>query len=124
VNVTEEPPTAEVSTAHYDDGSIACSAEGVVIRRYSAFLRPKRIPYGEIRKATKVELRGVSFGRWRIWGSTDLRHWFNLDWHRPRKRVGLVLDLGGHTMPVITPDDPDEVVAVLRRQGVEVSVTR
>lgn len=114
-------PTADTSTADYDDGLIACSGTGLVIRRYGAFLRPKRIPYADIRKVTKVELGGMSFGRWRLWGSNDLRHWFNLDWHRPKKRVGLVLDLGRRALPVITPDDPEWVVAVLRRQGIEVS---
>jgi hypothetical protein len=53
--------------------------------------------------------------------ATDLRHWFNLDWHRPKKHVGLVLDLGKRTKPVITPDDPQRVVAVLCAHGVEVA---
>lgn len=72
--------------------------------------------------ATQAENgHGVSFSKWRIWGSTDLRHWFNLDWHWPNKKVGLVLDLGKHMKPVITPDDPQRVVAVLRQHGVEVA---
>jgi hypothetical protein len=61
------------------------------------------------------------FGNWRLWGSTDLRHWFNLDRRRPRKHVGLVLDLGERTKPVITPDDPQRVIAVLRAHGVSVT---
>ena len=107
----------------YDDGLIACTDDGLVIRRYGTFLRPKRIPYAEIRSVRQVELGGFSYGKWRIWGSTDLRHWFNFDRHRPSKKVGLVLDVGKHTFPVITPDDPQLVVAVLRRHGVKVAGT-
>jgi hypothetical protein len=105
----------------YDDGLIACSDAGLVIRRYGAFLRPKKVAYADIRGVTQVGLSGLSFGRWRIWGSTDLRHWFNFDWHRPKKHVGLVLDLGKPVEPVITPDDPQRVVAVLREHGVDVT---
>jgi hypothetical protein len=35
--------------------------------------------------------------------------------------VGLVLDLGQGMTPVITPDDPQRVIAVLRAHGVEVA---
>jgi hypothetical protein len=105
----------------YDDGLIACSADGLTIRRYDLFLRPKTIRYAEIRRATQVDLRGFRFGRWRLWGSSDLRHWFNFDRTRPRKRVGLVLELGARTKPVLTPDDPPRVVAVLRSHDVAVT---
>lgn len=105
----------------YDDGLVGCSDAGLVIRRYSLFLRPKRVLYAQIRAVRQVELRGFAFGNWRIWGSTDLRHWFNFDWHRPSKHVGLVLDLGKGAIPVITPDDPQRVLAVLRQHGVNVA---
>jgi hypothetical protein len=104
----------------YDDGLIACTDDGVTIRKYGLTLRPKRIPYERIRGARQVELRGFRFGRWRIWGSTDLRHWFNLDWRRPRKHSGLVLDVGERMRPVLTPADPQRVVSVLRSHGVDV----
>jgi hypothetical protein len=42
----------------YDDGLIACSGEGLVIRRYSAFLRPKQVPYAQIRAVKQVGLGG------------------------------------------------------------------
>lgn len=107
--------------SEYDDGLIACADNGLVIRRYDLFLRPRTIPYTEIRDFRQVELRGFRFGNWRLWGSSDLRHWFNLDWHRPRKHVGLVLDLGDGMKPVVTPDDPQHVVEVLRSHGVDVT---
>jgi hypothetical protein len=106
----------------YDDGLIAIDDDGLVIRKYDALLRPKRIRYEEIKAAEEFPLGRVR-GRWRIWGSGDLnlRHWFNLDWHRPHKDVGLVLDLGKRMQPVITPDDPSRAVAALREHGVVVT---
>src|SRR6266511_4399515 len=95
----------------YDDSLIACTDDGLVIRRYGLFLRPKRIPYAQIRAVRQVELGAVR--RWRIWGTTDPRRWFNLDWRRPRKRSALLLDVGKRVKPVITPDDPQRVVAVV-----------
>jgi hypothetical protein len=56
------------------DGSIACSDDGLIIRRYDLLLRPKTVPYTEIRRARQVELHGFRFGNWRLWGSSDLRH--------------------------------------------------
>jgi hypothetical protein len=103
----------------YDDGLICCSDSGLVIRRYDMFLRPRRIAYARIRSVTQVTM-GRS-RRWRIWGSGDLVHWFNFDSKRPNKQVGLVLDMGTRTKPVITPDDPERVVATLRSHGVTVT---
>ena len=102
----------------YDDGLIACASDELVIRRYSLLLGPRRIPYAEIRRVTKVRLRGLQ--KWRIWGG-DVRHWFNFDARRPDKQVALVLDVGKHVKPTITPDDPHHVVDVLRRRGIQVS---
>jgi len=102
----------------YDDGLIACTGDELIIRRYTALLRPRRISYAEIRTVTKRRLRSLQ--KWRIWGSGDLRHWFNFDGHRPSKEVALVLDVGKRVRPAITPDEPERVVAVLRSHGVHV----
>jgi hypothetical protein len=54
-----------------------------------------------------------------VWGTGDFRHWFNLDWNRRYKKVVLILDIGKHIRPVITPDDPNKVAAIIesRRAG-------
>jgi hypothetical protein len=51
--------------------------------------------------------------RWRIWGSGDFVHWWNLDPRRPRKSVALVLDVGKRVKPTITPADPTTVERIL-----------
>jgi hypothetical protein len=60
-----------------------------------------------------VGVNGVR--RWRIWGSGDLRHWWNLDPRRPSKTVALVLDVGRFVRPTITPNDPATVERLLNQ---------
>jgi hypothetical protein len=104
----------------YDDGLIAITDDGLVIREYDVFLRPKRVRYDEIEGVEEFPLGGVR-GKWRIWGSGDFHRWFNLDRRRPSKHIGLALDLGRRWMPVITPDDHTRAVAALREHGVSVT---
>jgi hypothetical protein len=103
----------------YDDGRISCTSSGLVIRMYYPW-GSKRVAYSKIRT---VRLRGMGTwsGQWRIWGSGDFKHWLNLDVSRTRKTSALVIDLGRRVLPVITPDDTDRVVGVLRSHGVQVA---
>lgn len=95
----------------YDDGRVACDEAGLTIRWYYPW-GAKRVPYGRIRSTTAFELSPVR-GQWRLWGSGDLTHWYNLDPGRPRKERGIELDLGGRVRPRITPDDVDAVQRIL-----------
>ena len=102
----------------YDDGRIACSDTGLVIRIYYPW-GAKRIPYERIRSVKRRQM-GTWSGKWRIWGSGDFKHWFNLDARRPRKEWALVIDMGKRVEPVITPDDVDKVISVLRDHAVQI----
>lgn len=98
----------------YDDGKIRCSAHDVTIRNYYLW-GSKRIPFASIRSVQQLPLTGLSaIRRWRLWGSGDFVHWWNLDVKRPGKRVALVLNVGGTVRPTITPDDPAAVERILR----------
>jgi hypothetical protein len=97
----------------YDDGRIACDDHGLLIRRYYPW-GPKRIAYNSIRGVTELRLSGINrVRRWRIWGSGDFVHWWNLDPQRPKKDTALVIDLGRRVRPTITPDDPQAVQQIL-----------
>jgi hypothetical protein len=61
----------------------------------------------------RVEL-GAFSGRARIWGTANPRYWASLDPQRPKKKVGLILDVGRFVRPFITPDDVDAVEALIR----------
>lgn len=99
------------SAALYDDGRIACDEDGIVIGWYYPW-GAKRIPYGAIRSAKLFPLRAIR-GKWRVWGSGDFVHWYNLDGRRPNKQTGIEIDTGGRVRPCITPDDPEAVQAII-----------
>jgi hypothetical protein len=112
---------SDAGTPGYDDGRISCTSAGLVIRMYYPW-GSKRIAYKDIRSVRRREIGALS-GQLRIWGSGDFKHWLNLDPGRMKKRSALDIGLGRRVMPVITPDDTDRVVAVLRAHGVEVTCT-
>ena len=95
----------------YDDGRVACDETGVVLRRYYPW-GSKRIPYTRIRSVTRRPLTGFT-GKWRIWGSGDFVHWWNLDPDRPKKAAAFELHVGGRIVPTMSPDDPDTVERIL-----------
>ena len=101
--------------AEYDDGKVACTGTEILIRWYYFPAGTKRVPYDRIRQA-----RVCPTGRGRIWGTGDFIHWRNLDVKRLHKDTGLVLEIGSWPTPVMTPDNPDEVIAALERHGVTV----
>jgi len=110
----------EVSTAMkqdlYDDGLVQLDADGLTIRRYYFPLgTSKHILYAQIKGVQQLPM-GLWTGKGRLWGSGDLRHWFPLDLRRPWKEKALILDIGTWVRPVITPDDPDQVLALLQER--------
>jgi len=98
----------------YDDGRISCDETSVRIGWYYLW-GAKRIPYTSIQSVEKLPLTGASrMRRWRIWGSGDFVHWWNLDPDRTKKSVALVLHVGRRVRPTITPDEPETVERILR----------
>jgi hypothetical protein len=97
----------------YDDGRIVCDNRGLLIGSYYPW-GAKRIPYASIRGVKELPLTGSSrMRKWRLWGSGDFVHWWNLDPDRPSKELALVIDLGRRVKPTITPDDPHAVPRIL-----------
>jgi len=100
----------------YDDGRVKCAADGVYLRGYYFPWGTKHIPYAAIRAVDRVDI-GLLTGRARIWGTANPRFWANLDPGRPKKSVGLILDIGKSVKPFITPDDPGAAEAVIREHA-------
>jgi hypothetical protein len=100
----------------YDDGRIACDDNGITIRWYYPW-GAKHISYRTIRSFRLYPLRGVR-GKWRIWGSGDFVHWYNLDGNRPNKKTGIQLDIGRRIVPCITPGDVALVSQILHEHTV------
>jgi|HubBroStandDraft_6_1064221.scaffolds.fasta_scaffold119680_1 hypothetical protein len=105
---------ADGNKAAYDDGRIVCDEGGLLIREYYPW-GAKRIPYAALKGVSELPLTGVNkVRRWRLWGSGDFLHWWNLDPQRPHKTMALVLDVGHHIRPTITPDNPESVERILK----------
>lgn len=104
---------SDKSGISYNDGRILCDEHGLTIRRYYLW-GAKRIPYTSIESVKELPLTGMNAVRkWRIWGSGDFIHWWNLDPKRPSKHKALVIDVGHLVRPTITPDKPDSVARIL-----------
>lgn len=120
--------------AGYDDGRVVCTEDAIILRRYKLW-RDRDIAYQAIREVRQVPL--ASLGMVRLQGSGDFVHWFNYDPHRRHKNRALILyvladknevsavrtpgDTDERVKPVITPDDPDSVIAELVAHGVNVT---
>lgn len=116
-NQPKELTMDQEHSSTYGDRSLSCDNEALTIRYYYPW-GSKRIPYSAIRGVQRLPLTGVNkVRRWRIWGSGDFLHWWNLDTQRPHKDVALVLDLGKRVRPTITPDDPDVVEQILTQHA-------
>lgn len=100
---------------HYRDKYLTFDEDGLTIRKYFFPVGERRITYDEIRSFHEREL-GAWTGRWRIWGTGDFKHWFHLDTNRPFKHRAIVIDAGGRMKSVLTPDDPDSALKVLRER--------
>lgn len=119
MSVVERQGYARVMS--YDDGRVACTDDALVIRMYYFPFGDKRVPYTKIQDVKSRPTTGPN-GRWRLWGSGDFVHWYNWDPDRPGKSVALVITPSGHGVrPVITPNDPDAVLAELAAHGVTVT---
>ena len=102
----------------YRDPLVRIENGTLTVRRYYFPLAlPKRIGLGRIRGVVEHPI-GLWTGKWRIWGSGDLRHWWNLDPGRTRKTRVFVVDTAGWGRAAVTPDDPAAFLDALRAAGV------
>ena len=100
----------------YADGRVECAANGLRLHGSSFPWGTKDIPYSSIHGVQRVDI-GAFTGRARTWGTTNPRYWANFDPTRPKKKVGLILDIGKSVRPFITPDDLDVAEAVIRERA-------
>jgi hypothetical protein len=100
---------------NYREKGIVCGSDTLEIRHYYVW-GSKKVAYRSIVGVQRVTLAAMK-GRGRIWGTANMGYWTNLDSQRPTKKEGLILDLGKHVKPFITPDDPDQVETIIRERA-------
>jgi hypothetical protein len=107
-----------VSELGYRDGLIVIK-DGVLFIKgyYFPSLLARKIKLSKVRHVEEFPVN-LLHGRWRIWGSGDLRHWYNLDRRRSGKKRAFEFDLGGRVRPMVTPDEPERFAAALEAAGV------
>jgi hypothetical protein len=101
----------------YDDGLLRLDEGGVTLRRYYfPWAGSKHIAWSQVRG---VRVRRMTWltGKGRIWGTATLTHWLPLDLRRPGKAILLVFDVGRRVKPCVSPDDPRQVIDLLRLQA-------
>jgi hypothetical protein len=89
--------------------------DGIAINRYYWPFGRKRIRYAEIRDFTARPL-AAWHGQFRVHGVDHLGRWYSRDRHRGEKERAIDLTVGRVIRPVLTPDDPDKVLAILERE--------
>jgi hypothetical protein len=98
----------------YDDGRVRLDETGITLAHYYFPLATsKHLRYEDIASFRELPM-GWLTGRLRGWGTTHPGYWLPLDPTRHHKRTLIVLDTGHWVKPAITPDDPAEVVRLLR----------
>lgn len=100
-------------TILYQDNFIICDDDALTIDWYYFPFGSKRIPYKSIKNFSEENI-GLFTGQGRIWGMGFSPHWFHLDPQRPTKTKCIILDDGEWIKSVITPDDCERVMQILR----------
>jgi hypothetical protein len=117
--VASKEPSADggsVMPIHYEDQHIVCDDDALTIKQYHFPFGSKRIAYDDITRIDEAPL-GWFTGKLRIWGMGPAPYWFHLDWARPSKSYGIVLDHGSWLKSVLTPDDHAAAIALLRHKA-------
>ncbi len=99
----------------YEDRYIVCDDDAITIKEYFFPMGSKRIAYADIKGVTEDSLTLLD-GKLRVWGIGLKPKWYHLDWQRPSKTLEIVLDIGEPIKPVLTPEQHDLVMAVLKEK--------
>ncbi|MFZ0181537.1 MAG: hypothetical protein WAL62_00160, partial [Methanoregula sp.] len=84
-------PVSPCSGILYADHLVTITGESITFAYYSfPFAGSRTVAFSDIDHIMVMEPSLIN-GKWRIWGSGDLRTWFPLDIHRPsRDRIFLM----------------------------------
>jgi hypothetical protein len=99
----------------YEDRRLVLDDDAMTIHDYYFPRGSRRIPYREIRGFEEYTMSLLT-GKLTLWGTLDLVHWFHLDASRPQKHKAISVNLGAWVRPVVTPDDTEAVLRILRQK--------
>jgi hypothetical protein len=105
----------------YEDSRITLSSVAITLRGYWA-------PFGLARTFRITEITGGreharddgAFDAWPRWGRRGKAVWFPLDLSRPRRDVAVALERADGSVVVVTPANPQRLLALLSELGIPV----
>ena len=114
----------------YSDNLVEITDDTITFKKFSFGLSvgPKRLEFGfsfrpkrlKLSQIARVEERPPSLlsGKWRIWGTSDFRTWFPLDWHRPQRDKIFIVSLRASRKRIgFTVEDSKRVRGILKEKG-------
>ncbi len=111
-------PVSTCSGVLYADHLVTITGESITFASYSfPFAGSRTVAFSDIDYIMAKEPSLIS-GKWRIWGSGDLRIWFPFDIHRPsRDRIFVASLKSRRTRIGFTVEDSSRVIALLEEHG-------
>lgn len=98
----------------YEDTQIVLNDNNLEIKRYYFPIgTSKFIKFSDIKGIKEIDLNLLN-GRGRIWGMGFHPYWYNMDNNRFLKKKGILLNLGKNINPVITPDNYNLVIQLIK----------
>jgi hypothetical protein len=76
----------------YSDALVEIGDDAIRLKGYYFPFGSKRVRFAEIAEVV-VEKPTLINGKWRIWGSGNLRTWFPMDWKRPWRDTIFIIKL-------------------------------
>ena len=101
----------------YSDALVDVGDDWIVFKWYFFPFGSKRVEFARVER---IETRKPSLreGKWRLWGTFDLRSWFPLDWKRPSRDKIFVAFLRDTSRRIVfTVEDSAQFEEVLRAKG-------
>ena len=103
----------------YSDGLVKLTEEAICFRHYYFPVGgSKSIPLVDV---IRIEQRSPTLlnGKWRLWGTSDFRRWFPVDWSRPKRdAIFFLVRSGGKKSIGFTVKDTREFIEALKKSGV------
>ncbi|MGH1491027.1 MAG: hypothetical protein ACRBK7_16805 [Acidimicrobiales bacterium] len=105
---------AEHPISNYEDQTVRVDDNGVTIKSYGLPGRHHTIAYADIEQIELIDI-GVLSGRYRLvgFGFRRPRYFFTWDRNRSSKHTAVAFHVGRAVHPVISPDDPDQLAAIV-----------
>ncbi|MGI9613323.1 MAG: hypothetical protein ACR2QO_10470 [Acidimicrobiales bacterium] len=99
---------------HYQDRTLLVDEHGITITSYAWPGHHRHIPFSSIVAVEEIPL-GTFSGRYRLVGFElrRLRDFFPWDTHRSATSRAFALDVGRRVRPVISPQDPEQVLKLI-----------